>query len=144
MLVIPSYADRKPMAAAAKQATAKAKVESKDRVAVDAFARTELFFGAARPDGSMVTDEEWRRFLDQEVTPRFPDGLTVFSGVGQFRDSSGAIIQEKSRVLILLYPIQTRDRSSEKIEQIRNAYKSAFQQQSVLRVDDRRPVLVSY
>ena len=31
------------------------------------FARTELFFGTAKPDGA-VTDEEFRLFLDQEIT----------------------------------------------------------------------------
>ena len=30
------------------------------------FARTELFFGKAKPDGSMVTDEEFRAFLAAE------------------------------------------------------------------------------
>ena len=55
------------------------------------FARTELFFGKAKPDGSMVTDEEFRAFLDEVITPRFPNGLTMLSGAGQFRGSSGMI-----------------------------------------------------
>ena len=29
------------------------------------------------PGGAPVTDAEWAAFLDEEVTPRFPDGLTV-------------------------------------------------------------------
>jgi hypothetical protein len=41
------------------------------------FARTELFFGRAKPDGSMVTDEEFRSFLDKVITPRFASGLTA-------------------------------------------------------------------
>jgi hypothetical protein len=41
--------------------------------------------------------------VDVEVTKRFPDGLTLLNGLDQFRDGS-AIIQEKSKVLILLYP----------------------------------------
>ena len=32
------------------------------------FARTELFFGTAKPDG-VVTDEEFLAFVDQEITP---------------------------------------------------------------------------
>jgi hypothetical protein len=99
------------------------------------FARTELFFGSAKPDGFEVTAEEFQRFLDDEITPRFPDGLTLFMGLGQFRGSSGVIIQERSMLLILLYPVETLGDSSVKIEQIREAYKKLFQQGSVLRAD---------
>jgi hypothetical protein len=99
------------------------------------FARTELFFGSAKPDGSEVTTEEFQQFVDEEITPRFPDGLTLLTGLGQFRGSSGVIVQERSMLLILLYPAETRRDSSVKIEQIREAYKKLFQQESVLRAD---------
>ena len=120
------------------------RAESQQHVQAEPFARTQLYFGTAKPDGSMVTEEQWQRFLDQEITPRFPEGLTVLTGSGQFRDASGTIIRERTKVLILLYPIQTRARSSVRIEQIREAYKTAFQQQSVLRVDDVLPVWASF
>src|SRR5687768_14431484 len=61
--------------------------------------RAELYFGTTRPDGSIVSEAEWSDFLDAEITPRFPDGLTVLTGLGQFRGDSG-IIQERSQVLI--------------------------------------------
>ena len=99
------------------------------------FARTELFFGTARSDGSEVTTEEFQQFVDDEITPRFPDGLTLLTGLGQFRDAGGVIVQERSILLILLYPVETRQDSSKKIEQIREAYKQLFQQESVLRAD---------
>jgi|SRR5688572_20920313 hypothetical protein len=118
--------------------------DSQRRVQSELFIRTELFFGTGKPDGGVVTKEEFFRFLDQEITPRFPDGLTLLSGRGQFRDSSGKIIKEKAKVLILLYPLNSWASSSEKIEQIRDLYKTAFQQQSVLRVDNKLPVLVSF
>src|SRR5688572_26537686 len=51
-------------------------------------ARTELFFGLARPDGSRVSVDEFQQFLDQEVTPRFPAGLTLLGGDGQFRNAN--------------------------------------------------------
>ena len=100
----------------------------------DTFARTELFFGLSRP-GGVVTEEDFKAFVDLSVTPRFPDGLTVLSGIGQFRDASGAIVKEGSKLLVLLYPRQDRE-AHRKIEQIRNDYKHQFQQQSVLRSDD--------
>jgi hypothetical protein len=114
------------------------------RVASEAFVRTELFFGSARPDGTEITEEEFRGFLDEEITPRFPDGLTLLTGFGQFRDSTNTIVRERSFVLILLYPTGSRKSSDEKIEAIREAYKDRFQQESVLRVDDKHPARVSF
>jgi hypothetical protein len=109
-----------------------------------AFVRTELFFGSNRPNLPPVSDADWSQFLDGTITRCFPDGLTVLTGDGQFRNSTGQIIRERSFVLILLYPVETRRASSAKIEFIREAYKAAFQQESVLRVDDRQPVSVAF
>jgi uncharacterized protein DUF3574 len=114
------------------------------RINTDPFIRTELFFGSERPNKPEVSDAEFKQFLDEEVTPRFPDGLTVLKGFGQFRESSGQIVQESSFVLILLYPRETLRDSSSKIEELRTLYKSRFEQESVLRVDDPRPVRVSF
>jgi hypothetical protein len=98
------------------------------------FAKTELFFGLSKSNGSEVSNQEFQDFVNTQVSRRFPDGLTVFSGTGQFKDYSGTIVREKSQLLILLYPFNTE--SNRKIEEIRNSYKSQFQQQSVLRVDE--------
>ncbi len=108
------------------------------------FIRTELFFGRNKPDGTEVSQEDFANFLNVTITPEFPDGLTVLDGIGQFRDANGIIIQEKAKVLILLYPSKTSRQSNRKIERIRTAYKNRFQQQSVLRVDDLLPVKVSF
>ncbi len=75
----------------AEQAPVKAQSENIKRFVGECFDRTELFFGSAKPDGSIVTEEDFQQFLNQEITPRFPDGLTVLAGFGQFRDSSGAL-----------------------------------------------------
>lgn len=107
----------------------------KNQLGGENFARTELFFGLSKPNNSQVTNEEFQNFVNTIVTPLFPDGLTLLTSRGQFKDSTGTIIQERSRLLILLYPFD-RD-SSKKVEQIRKAYKSAFQQESVLRVDEQ-------
>ncbi|MBI1765376.1 MAG: DUF3574 domain-containing protein [Acidobacteria bacterium] len=96
--------------------------------------RTELYFGSQKPDGTVVTEAQFMQFVDTVITPRFPDGLTVLTGYGQFRNSAGVIVKERSMELILLYPPQMRD-ADRKIEEIRTAYKQTFQQESVLRVD---------
>lgn len=108
-----------------------------------AFVRTELFFGTAKPTGA-VTEEEFRAFLDAEITPRFPDGLTLLKGDGQFRGSDGTIVKEQSFVLVLLYPLDGQRESSRRIDRIRELYLEQHQQESVLRVDDPFLVWVSF
>jgi len=106
----------------------------KKRFIGERFARTELFFGSAKPDG-VVSEAEFQQFLDECVTPRFPDGLTLVTGLGQFRGATGIPVEERAMLLILLYPDETRRESSRLIEEIREAYKQIFQQESVLRAD---------
>lgn len=96
-------------------------------------ARLELYFGTTQKDGSTVSDAAWGSFLDEEVTPRFPDGLTVLRGYGQWRNSTGEIAKEGSIVLVILY--FPSDETEAKIEDIRAAYKDRFDQESVMRVD---------
>ena len=102
----------------------------------DPFQRTELFFGSAKPDGSAVTEDEFAAFVESEVTPRFPDGLTLLVGRGQFRNGARSIVRERSFVLILLHPGPDPE-SSVGVESIRRAYKARFAQDSVLRVDSQ-------
>ncbi|GAB4423822.1 MAG: hypothetical protein OHK0015_01810 [Chloroflexi bacterium OHK40] len=107
------------------------------------FARTELYFGSERP-GPDVSRREFARFLDAEITPRFPDGLTLLTGRGQFREADGTIVEETSYVLVLFYPYEDRAEASALVEEIRQLYTNQFDQESVLRVDDPRPVLVAF
>jgi hypothetical protein len=96
--------------------------------------RTELYFGSNKPDGTAVTTDDFMLFVNEQITPSFPDGLTILTGYGQFLDSRGAVEKERSMVLILFYPLTMTDADS-KIEAIRAKYKSQFQQESVLRVN---------
>ena len=107
------------------------------------FARTELYFGTARSEGA-VTEAEFQDFVDKEVSPRFPDGLTITKADGRFRTEEGGLIKEQSFVLVLLYPYETFAEGSRRIERIRSLYKKQFNQQSVLRVDDQLVVWVSF
>lgn len=95
--------------------------------------RTELFFGLSRP-GGVVSEEEFRDFVEDYVSVRFPDGLTLLTGAGQFRDGAGITATEKAKLMILLYPLRA-ERATERIEEIRTEYKRRFDQQSVLRAD---------
>jgi hypothetical protein len=93
------------------------------------YKRTELYFGGNLQDGTPITPTEFELFLDKEVTPAFPDGLTWLEAHGQWMGG-----KEDSYVLILLYPLTDRGANRE-IEEIRRDYKSQFDQQSVLRAD---------
>ena len=96
-------------------------------------ARLELFFGAARVSGGVVSREEWEAFLDAEVTPRFPEGLTWFEGRGQWRGRDGAVVREATRMLIVWTEAGATTEAA--IEAIRSAYRARFDQESVLRVN---------
>lgn len=94
--------------------------------------RTELYFGLTRPRSVPISEPEWRSFLDTAITPRFPDGLTVLDGYGQYRDASGTITREPMHLLVLLHHGSVGE--LEKIAAIRTLYRLAFQQESVLEV----------
>lgn len=96
-------------------------------------ARVELMFGASRKSGRGIADWEWRAFLADEVTPRFPDGLTVLAGQGQWRSADKRLVREAMRMVVILYA--PGEDSNARIEAIRTAYKTRFGQDSVLRVD---------
>src|SRR5688500_17622035 len=113
-------------------------------VKAENYYRTELYLGMSIPGGSTVSDAAWEQFLDDVVTPLFPDGFTVLAGRGQYREASGTIAKEPSHVLVFLYRKSERRAASAKIESIRAEYKKRFAQESVLRVDITKSVLVSF
>ena len=91
--------------------------------------RTTLYFGLARPKGS-VSELEWQMFLRDEVTSRFPDGLTVWDADGQWRNAAGAINHENSKVLLLVHPDTPAARGS--VQGVIERYRKTFDQESVL------------
>jgi hypothetical protein len=90
-----------------------------------------LYFGLTKPGGA-VTDEEWARFLAVTVTPRFPQGLTVFEATGQWRGANGKISREPTRVLRVIHPDDENDEKL--VSEIIKTYETQFEQESVLRV----------
>ncbi|MEO6046803.1 MAG: DUF3574 domain-containing protein [Candidatus Kapaibacterium sp.] len=91
-----------------------------------------LYFGREIRGRGELTEDEWRGFLRDIVTPRFPDGLTQWSAEGQWRDSSGAIVHEGTFVLELIHSDSERDDVA--IAEIIERYKFLFHQESVMRV----------
>lgn len=102
------------------------------RGSAQALARLEMLFGMLRSDASTIGEDEWANFLDEEVTPRFPAGLTVLHGAGQWR-GQGRPVKEPSKMLVIWH--EPTSRTETDIEAIRSAYRTRFHQDSVLRVD---------
>jgi len=90
-----------------------------------------LYFGTAKPAGS-VSPAEWTKFLEEIVTPRFPQGLTVSAATGQWRGADGSIVREESHVLQLVHAGEAVQESA--VSDIAASYKRRFEQEAVLRV----------
>jgi uncharacterized membrane protein len=91
--------------------------------------RTTLYLGLSKQKGS-VSELEWQMFLRDEVTTRFPQGLTVWEAEGQWKMSDGAIGHERSKVLLLVHPDTATARES--VQALIARYRKTFEQESVL------------
>jgi len=101
--------------------------------------RAELFFGRNIGGRLGVTERQWARFLMRELTPLFPDGLTVIDGQGQWREG-GTIMRELSKIVIVVTADEAAARA--RIEAATAAYKRRFKQKSVGVVT--RPVCAAF
>jgi Protein of unknown function (DUF3574) len=93
--------------------------------------KDELYFGLNKPGGETISESEWQEFVKTVITPRFREGLTVLDGSGQFLNSAGILIREKSKIVILIY--ENTPEKNRAITEIIETYKRTFQQESVLR-----------
>jgi hypothetical protein len=103
-------------------------------------ATAELFFGRDIGASLSVTEADWARFVDEEVTPRFPAGVTVADERGQWRGAAGVLVREPAKALLLVLTGAADEQP--KIAALRAAYKARFHQQSVLLVE--REACVSF
>lgn len=77
-----------------------------------------------------VSEAQFQRFLDAEVTPRFPSGFSVLDMHGQYRsDRLGSIIREPGKYLMIVLDDAPRDQA--RVRAIAAAYKRRFRQESV-------------
>lgn len=105
--------------------------------------RSELYFAVGQVDDpdEALHEMRWQGFLDREVTPRFPDGLTVVDAYGQWRSrGSETPARLRSKVLVILYEDTEANRAA--VDAIRVAFKAQTHAKSVLLVTE--PVEVSF
>jgi hypothetical protein len=90
----------------------------------------DMFFGRSA-GRRIVSEREFAAFLASEVTPRFPDGLTVLDARGQWRNGErGTVVREASKLVKIVFADDARKRAD--LEAIAASYKLKFHQQSVL------------
>ena len=99
-----------------------------------AMRQVELYFGSSVKGLPFVTEQDWSQFLAAEVTPKFPDGLTVLYANGQWRSGDERIYRESVHVLLIVFKPDAE--AEGKIEAIRSAFKDQFRQEDLpMRVD---------
>src|SRR5580692_11205900 len=93
---------------------------------------TRLYFGLGPADAPAkgVSEAAWREFLDKEVTPRFPSGLSVMDVYGQWQ-GKGETKPERIRSKVLIIDYAATVANARKIEAIRAAWKARTGDQSV-------------
>lgn len=90
----------------------------------------QLYFGRNIGGRAGVSDADFQAFVDRELTPRFPEGLTVLDGGGQWRGPENYLVREASKVVMVVLP-KARDADA-RIDAVRAAYKTRFHQDAVL------------
>jgi hypothetical protein len=114
--------------------------QSECRGGLEARQVAELLFGRKIGERLGVSAAQFERFVDREISPRFPDGLTVLDARGAWRDSTRKIVHEPSKLVEIVLPGKPGD--IDDLKAIAQAYKERFSQQSVGIVV--RPACVSF
>ena len=97
-----------------------------------------LYFGRDRDRGETATPSDttsipeaaWRQFLQDTVTPRFPQGFTVIDSTGQWRNPQTQIVTRQRSAVVNIVAPNTPDTLHE-LDEIADAYKREFHQISV-------------
>jgi hypothetical protein len=90
-----------------------------------------LYFGTQRP-GGVVSDAEWKAFVDDTIAARFPAGFTTWDAAGGWRGADGHALREASHVVEVMHPAGTAPDAA--VAATIGAYRARFDQEAVLRV----------
>ncbi len=93
----------------------------------------DLYFGGEAGNGRAVSDAAWAAFMAEEVTPRFPDGLSVIDVAGQYREPSGRLVHEKTKLIVVV--LFDAPAHLARVQAVVDAYARRHNQNSVFRVE---------
>ena len=94
----------------------------------------ELLFGRDIGHRIGVDENDWARFVEHELVPRFPDGLTISDTIGQWRSrTGGVIVREPGKRVEIVLPGNADDEA--RLDAAVTAYKHTFQQRSVIIIE---------
>ncbi|TMJ26807.1 MAG: DUF3574 domain-containing protein [Alphaproteobacteria bacterium] len=93
----------------------------------------DLYFGRETDTGREVSEAEWASFLNDEVTPRFSDGLSVLEVRGQSRNPQGRIERERTKLLVVVVFDAPAHRP--KVQAIVEGYSRRYGQHNVFHVE---------
>lgn len=90
---------------------------------------SRIYLGAAIPKGGWVGQDEFQAFLNTIVAEQFPDGFSVSTVEGAWRDTeTGDLIREVTRVVEVAHDYDALGR----IRYVAGVYKATFDQQAVM------------
>lgn len=92
--------------------------------------QVQMFFGQQDQDGHPIKAPAFKKFLETAVTPRFPEGFTVYDGEGQWLDNdTHKLAHEKSKILQVHAPDSAAIRKN--VEELSRIYRETFHQKAV-------------
>jgi hypothetical protein len=91
-----------------------------------------LYFGRFIGGTLGVSDADWQDFVDRDITPRFPNGLSVADVSGQWRGPDGVIVREPSKSVMVVLAGAEGEQAA--LDAIRTAYVERFDQDAVMLV----------
>jgi Protein of unknown function (DUF3574) len=89
-----------------------------------------LYFGQNIEGKKFVTPGEWRNFLARDVTPRFPDGFTVYDAMGQWQNPGTHRIDRERTKVLEIATVESEDVEA-RLAEVEAIYRKRFHQQSV-------------
>jgi hypothetical protein len=92
----------------------------------------DLYFGRNIGSSLAVSDADWARFVDEEITPRFPDGLSVSDIAGQWKGEDGLVVREPAKVVMIV--LSGEEAEYARLAAVGDAYRKRFRQESVMLV----------
>ncbi|WP_299714203.1 DUF3574 domain-containing protein [uncultured Tenacibaculum sp.] len=95
--------------------------------------KTELYFGLSNKEG-IISENSWQVFKRNHIDKIF-NGYTIIDANGYWTDNNGSKITEPSKLLIYIH--KKSDAENTKIDSIINLYKVKFNQESVLKVENK-------